>query len=45
MGQLAKRFAGRLRVVDAKNAYMRLPDRSLTGDELVGELKSVLQPT
>jgi len=44
MGQLAKRFAGRLRVVDAKNAYLRLPDRSLTGDELVAELKSVLQP-
>jgi transcription-repair coupling factor (superfamily II helicase) len=44
MGRLAKRWPGRLRVVDAKNAYVYLPDRQLTGDDLVVELKSVLQP-
>ncbi len=44
MGQLAKRCAGRLRVVDKVNAYLLLPDGNLTGDELVAELKSVLQP-
>jgi hypothetical protein len=44
MGRLAKRWTGRLRVVDAKNAYLYLPDRDLTGDDLVMELKSVLQP-
>jgi transcription-repair coupling factor (superfamily II helicase) len=44
MGRLAKRWPGRLRVVDAKNAYLYLPDRDLTGDDLVAELKSVLQP-
>ena len=26
------------------NAYLLLPERNLTGDELVAELKSVLQP-
>jgi len=44
MGQLAKRWAGRLRIVDALNAYLALPDGNLTGEELVAELKSVLQP-
>jgi transcription-repair coupling factor (superfamily II helicase) len=43
MGQLAKRCAGRLRIVDAANAYLLLPEQNLTGDELVAELKSVLQ--
>jgi transcription-repair coupling factor (superfamily II helicase) len=45
MGQLAKRFAGRLRVVDCVSAYLGLPERDLGGDELVAELKSVLQPS
>jgi transcription-repair coupling factor (superfamily II helicase) len=44
MGQLAKRFPGRLRVVDRLTAYLGLPERELSGDELVAELKSVLQP-
>jgi hypothetical protein len=44
MGQLAKRFPGRLRVVDRVTAYLGLPERELSGDELVAELKSVLQP-
>jgi hypothetical protein len=37
-------LAGRLRVVDGRSAYLVLPDRSLSGDEMVAELKSVLQP-
>ena len=44
MGRLAKRWAGRLRVVDALNAYLALPKPNLTGEEVLAELKSVLQP-
>jgi transcription-repair coupling factor (superfamily II helicase) len=44
IGQLAKRWAGRLRVVDSSNAYLVLPEKELSGDELMSELKSVLQP-
>jgi hypothetical protein len=32
-----------LRIVDAANAYLLLSEQNLTGDELVAELKSVLQ--
>jgi transcription-repair coupling factor (superfamily II helicase) len=44
MGQLAKRWEGQLRVVDALSAYLVLPERELSTDELVATLKSVLQP-
>ncbi|HXY33510.1 MAG TPA: transcription-repair coupling factor, partial [Planctomycetaceae bacterium] len=45
IGQLAKRWEGRLRVVDAHSAYLVLPERELSGDELVATLKAVLQPS
>jgi transcription-repair coupling factor (superfamily II helicase) len=44
IGQLAKRWEGQLRVVDALSAYLVLPERELSTDELVATLKSVLQP-
>ncbi len=44
MGQLAKRWEGQLRVVDAISAYLVLPERELSPDEMVATLKSVLQP-
>jgi transcription-repair coupling factor (superfamily II helicase) len=44
IGQLAKRWEGKLRVVDALSAYLVLPERELSTDELVATLKSVLQP-
>jgi transcription-repair coupling factor (superfamily II helicase) len=44
IGQLAKRWPGRLRIVDAKSAYLVLPQKDLGGEELVAELRSVLQP-
>jgi transcription-repair coupling factor (superfamily II helicase) len=44
IGQLAKRWEGQLRVVDAQSAYFVLPERELSTDELVATLKSVLQP-
>ncbi len=45
IGQLAKRWEGRLRVVDSLSAYLVLPERELGGDELIATLKTVLQPT
>jgi hypothetical protein len=44
MGQLAKRWEGKLRIVDGVSAYLVLPERELSGDELVATLKAVLQP-
>lgn len=44
MGRLAKRNPGKLRVVDATSAYLVLSAAGLSGDALVKELKSVLQP-
>jgi transcription-repair coupling factor (superfamily II helicase) len=44
MGQLAKRWEGRLRIVDTLSAYLVLPERELTIDELIATLKAVLQP-
>jgi transcription-repair coupling factor (superfamily II helicase) len=45
IGQLAKRWEGRLRVVDAISAYLVLPERELSNEELIATLKTVLQPT
>jgi transcription-repair coupling factor (superfamily II helicase) len=44
IGQLAKRWEGRLRVVDAMSAYLVLPERELSSEELIATLKTVLQP-
>jgi transcription-repair coupling factor (superfamily II helicase) len=45
IGQLAKRWEGKLRVVDSMSAYLVLPDRELSGEELLATLKAVLQPS
>jgi transcription-repair coupling factor (superfamily II helicase) len=45
IGQLAKRWEGRLRVVDTVSAYLVLPEGELNGDELIAALKAVLQPS
>jgi transcription-repair coupling factor (superfamily II helicase) len=44
MGQLAKRWEGRLRIVDAISAYLVLPEHELSLEELIALLKAVLQP-
>jgi transcription-repair coupling factor (superfamily II helicase) len=44
MGQLAKRWEGRLRIVDTLSAYLVLPEHELGIDELIALLKAVLQP-
>jgi len=45
IGELAKRTAGRLRIVDATSAYLVLPESDLTAEKLLEHLKSVLQPS
>src|SRR5580704_6200077 len=44
MGQLAKRWEGRLRIVDTLSAYLVLPEHELSLEELIALLKTVLQP-
>ena len=43
--QLAKAHKGRLRVVDDQSAYWRLPPQTVSADDLLQLVKSVLRPT
>jgi transcription-repair coupling factor (superfamily II helicase) len=44
IGQLAKRHAGNLRVVDEQSAYYPLPERNMKPDAIIALAKSVLRP-
>jgi transcription-repair coupling factor (superfamily II helicase) len=43
MRELGKVLGSRLRIVDARNAYLLLPEGRRDGDSIMDELKSVLQ--
>jgi transcription-repair coupling factor (superfamily II helicase) len=44
IGQLAKRHAGNLRIVDEQSAYYPLPERNMKPDAIIALAKSVLRP-